>query len=183
VEVLYLTESNGGQHNQLIFCFQFADIAERCLRDRLRAFYFDSEDFNANIQHIPLHTQEKPYIPYIGNGMFGLHIHAESPLFVRNGRVLSLPVSYHPVVTILSPVGLGKPHEAVVVHYLSGIVHRYQCYSSGLYISFQYYAHRTSPAILVQEIKVTNPTNENFNLGSQQMKETDWPTAVTDIIK
>jgi hypothetical protein len=153
------------------------------LRDRLRAFYFGAEDFSANIQHIPLQSQEKPYIPYIGNGLFGLHIHAESPLFIRNGRVLSLPVNYHPVVTILSPLDSGKPREAIVVHYLSGIVHRYQCYASGLYVSYQYYAHRTLPAILVQEIKVTNPTNENFNLDLQQVKVTDWPTAVSQVVK
>ena len=157
-------------------------MAERCLKDRLTAFYFGAEDFNANIQHIPLHSEEKPYIPYTGNGVFGLPIHAESPLFIRNGRILSLPVYYHPVVTVLSALESGKPHEATVVHYLSGIVHKYQCYSSGLYVSYQYYAHRTLPAILVQEIKIMNPTNENFNMGLQQTKVTDWPTAVSQIV-
>jgi len=157
-------------------------VAERCLEDRLTAFYFGAEDFNANIQHIPLHSEEKPYIPYTGNGVFGLPIHAESPLFIRNGRILSLPIYYHPVVTVLSALGSAKPHEATVVHYLSGIVHKYQCYSSGLYVSYQYYAHRTLPAILVQEIKIVNPTNENFNMGLQQTKVTDWPTAVSQIV-
>ena len=114
--------------------------------------------------------------------MFGLHIHAESPLFIRNGRILSLPVYYHPVVTVSSPLGSGKPHEATVIHYLSGIVHKYQCYSSGLYVSYQYYAHRTLPAVLVQDIKIVNPTNENFNLGLQQLKVTDWPTAVSQVV-
>lgn len=158
------------------------DVAERCLKDRLTAFYFGAEDFNANIQHIPLHSEEKPYIPYTGNGVFGLPIHAESPLFIRNGRILSLPVYYHPVVTVLPALESGKPHEATVVHYLSGIVHKYQCYSSGLYVSYQYYAHRTLPAVLVQEIKIVNPTNENFNMGLQQTKVTDWPTAVSHIV-
>lgn len=153
------------------------------MSDRLTPFYVGAEDFNANIQHIPVHSQEKSYIPYTGNGVFGLHIHAESPLFIRNGRSLSLPVYYHPLVTVLSALGSGKSHEATVVHYLSGIVHKYQCYSNGLYVSYQYYAHRTLPAILVQDIKVTNPTNENFNLDMQQMKVTDWPTAVSQDVK
>jgi hypothetical protein len=171
------------QCNYLNVCFQSTDIAERCLSDRLAAFYFGVEEFNANIQHTPLHVQEKSYIPYTGNGVFGLHIHTESPLFIRNGRSLSLPVYYHPLVTVLSALGSGKPHEATVVHYLSGIVHKYQCYSNGLYVSYQYYAHRTLPAILVQDIKVTNPTNEHLSLDMQHVKVTNWPTAVSQIIK
>ncbi|XP_069694276.1 uncharacterized protein KIAA2013 homolog isoform X2 [Periplaneta americana] len=157
------------------------DIAERCLSDRLRAFYSGAEDFNANMQHIPLRSYEKPYIPYVGNGVFGIHIHSKSPMYIRNGRILSLPVYYHPVINVGSALGSGKPHEATVVHYLSGIVHRYQCYSSGLYVSYQYYAHRTLPAVLVQDITITNPTNEHFNVEISQMTVSDWPTAVAQV--
>ncbi|PSN55816.1 hypothetical protein C0J52_02479 [Blattella germanica] len=133
------------------------DIAERCLSDRLTAFYFGAEEFNANIQHIPLHSGEKPYIPYSGNGVFGIHIHPDSPFYIRNGRILSLPVNYHPIVSVTASLGSGKPLEAIVVHYLSGVVHRFQCYSSGLYITYQYYAHRTLPAIFTQDIKIIQP--------------------------
>ena len=163
--------------------FHFTDVAERCLSDRLTAFYFSAEDFNSNIQHVPLRGGEKPYIPYIRNGVFGLHVHPESPILIRNGRILSLPVNFHPIVSVASSLGSGKPHEAIVVHYLSGIVYKYQCYSSGLYISYQYYAHRTLPAIFVQDIKITNPTNENFSLDLRQLKVTDWPTAVSQTTK
>lgn len=34
----------------------------------------------------------------------------------------------------------------------------------GLYVKYQYYAHRTIPGLLVQEIKVVNPSDSNMNL-------------------
>ena len=158
----------------------FTDIAERCLSDRLTAFYFSAEEFNANIKHIPLRDGEKPYIPYTGNGVFGIETNPESPLIIRrDGRTLSLPVRFHPVVSVTSSIGAGKPLEATVVHYLNGLVHKFQCYDSGLYVTYQYYAHRTLPAIFVQDIKISNPTNENFSMDLRQIKVTKWPTVVS----
>ncbi|KAK7870411.1 hypothetical protein R5R35_003745 [Gryllus longicercus] len=156
------------------------DVAERCLKERLRQFNFDFEEFNANIQHIPLQDNEKPYVPYIGNGVFGLSIYPDSPLYIRYGRTLSLPVYWHPIITV---AGDSRPaKEATVIHYLTGIAHRFQCFSSGLYVSYQYYAHRTMAAILVQDISITNPTNENLFLNLQQLKLSNWPTAVSHTV-
>lgn len=156
------------------------DVSGKCLRDLLRPFDFDSYDYNANIQHVPLLYDEKPYLPYIGNGIFGLSIHSESPLYIKYGRTISLPVLWHPIISV---AGDSRPaKEASVVHYVTGTAHRFQCFSSGLYVSYQYYAHRTMPSILVQDITITNPTNENLFLNLHQIKLSNWPTAVSQIV-
>nr|CAD7197437.1 unnamed protein product [Timema douglasi] len=156
-----------------------SDVTEKCIHDRLASYYFDAEDFNANIQHNPLSKDEKPYLPYIGNGVFGLSLHYDSPLYIRNGRGLSLPVFWHPIIPVISKL---KPREAVVLHYLTGVAHKFQCFSNGQYVSYQYYAHRKLPSVLVQSIKITNPTDETISMDLGQMRLSKWPTAVSHVV-
>ncbi|XP_068082340.1 uncharacterized protein KIAA2013 homolog [Anabrus simplex] len=156
------------------------DIAERCLQERLNSFYFDASEFNANVQHIPLKSDEKPYLPYVGNGIFGLSLSFNTPLYIKVGRTLGLPVPWHPIVQVNGDKTTIR--EAIVVHYLTGTAYRFQCFSSGLFISYQYYAHRTMPSILVQDVKITNPTSENLELELEQLPSTKWPTAVSHIV-
>ncbi|CAG2062711.1 unnamed protein product, partial [Timema podura] len=155
------------------------DVTEKCIHDRLAPYYFDAEEFNANIQHNPLSKDEKPYLPYIGNGVFGLSLHYDSLLYIRNGRGLSLPVFWHPIIPVISK---SKPREAVVLHYLTGVAHKFQCFTSGQYVSYQYYAHRKLPSVLVQSIKITNPTDETISMDLGQMRLSKWPTAVSHVV-
>nr|CAD7449461.1 unnamed protein product [Timema bartmani] len=155
------------------------DVTEKCIHDRLAPYYFDAEEFNANIQHNPLAKDEKPYLPYIGNGVFGLSLHYDSLLYIRNGRGLSLPVFWHPIIPVISK---STPREAVVLHYLTGVAHKFQCFTSGQYVSYQYYAHRKLPSVLVQSIKITNPTDETISMDLGQMRLSKWPTAVSHVV-
>ncbi|KAG8240173.1 hypothetical protein J437_LFUL009463 [Ladona fulva] len=156
---------------------QVKDAAERCLSDRLLPFYFENEEFNANILHMPKRNTEKPYLPFVGNGIFGLDIYSDRPLYIKKGRTLSLPVPFSPIVEF--SLESEAYHEATVVQYQTGVVYKFQCFSSGSFISYQYYAHRTLPSLLVQDIKVTNPTTDTLHLRISPANMLHWPTAVT----
>ncbi|KAJ1525932.1 hypothetical protein ONE63_009120 [Megalurothrips usitatus] len=137
------------------------DMVERCMEDRLTSFYSEASEYDANIVHSPPTDDEHAYLPYVGNGMFGLQVALESRIMLRSGRTLSLEVPIRPFVSVSLS---GKFSEATVVRYLDGVVYRYQCMHMGLYVKYQYYAHRTIPGLLVQEIKVVNPSDMNLNL-------------------
>lgn len=153
----------------------------RCMDDRLTPFYIGNLEYDANIRHIPALSYEKDFLPYIGNGLFGLEIQADSHLNIKKGRGLSLPVYYHPIISLSNKNGNFK--ESSVVEYTAGIVHRFQCFESGIYASYQYYAHRNMPSVFVQEIQITNTKNQLIDVDLIVSRISDWPTAVTQNLK
>ena len=133
------------------------------------------------MQHVPLREGEKPYVPWIGNGVFGIETSHGSAIQIRNGRTLSLPLLCEPLVSVTYDGEAWQ--EAHLVHYFNGIAHTLQCLSSGLHVAHQYYAHRTFPAILVQDIKVTNPDDSPTQVTLEQKGVVNWPNSNSSIIK
>uniref|UniRef100_A0A1B0DHR5 Uncharacterized protein n=1 Tax=Phlebotomus papatasi TaxID=29031 RepID=A0A1B0DHR5_PHLPP len=150
-----------------------------CMDDRLTPFYVPSMEFNANIRHNPAFPHERNIIPYVGNGYFGLEIQEDAHLNIKTGRTLTLPVYFHPIVSVSSKNAGNQ--EATAVDYSSGIVHRFQCFEDGYFVNYKYYAHRTMPNVLVQEIQVTNTKNQLIDVELIPPRISDWPTAVSQI--
>ncbi|XP_055637924.1 uncharacterized protein KIAA2013 homolog [Toxorhynchites rutilus septentrionalis] len=159
------------------------DHTIRCMDDRLTPFYLQNLEYGVNIRHQPVFPHEHDAIPYVGNGYFGLEIQEDAHLNIFRGRALQQPVNFHPVVSVATGGGLETHRQATVVEYLSGIVHRFQCFSEGYYASYQYYAHRTIPSVLVQEIQITNTKNQLVDVELVAPRISDWPTAVTKSVK
>lgn len=157
------------------------DLAEKNLEKHLIRLQLEASEFNAHIQYTPSKTGEKSYLSFIGNGLFGIVTEASSPLYIKSLRTLNIPVFWHPVVTVKYDE---FPHKSVTaIHYLNGIVFKYECYKNGLCVTYQHYAHRTLPNILVQEIEVSNPTSENIKFELTQLKQSNWPTATSHILR
>lgn len=160
------------------------DHTFRCMDDRLTPFYLQNLEHNVNIRHQPAYEHEHDAVPYVGNGWFGVEIQADAHLNVFRGRALLQPVAFHPIVSVGGGGGgVESAREATVVEYLSGIVHRFQCFPEGYFVAYQYYAHRTMPAVLVQELQITNTKNQLVDVELVLPRITDWPTAVTKSVK
>lgn len=132
----------------------------RCLDDRLTPFYAKSAEFNALIQHygrsddpsgspLPLNQH---FIPYIGNGWFGLEIGMQAKLNVKYGRHLSQSVNYYPIVTTLEQqsssediAGQSEAKDSIVVDYVNGIVHQFQCFNKDLFVAHSFYGKTMAP--------------------------------------
>lgn len=97
-----------------------------CMDDRLTPFYAKNREFNANIKHNPIMPFENGFIPYVGNGVFGIEIQESANLYIKYGRYLSLPVFFHPIVSVAQKNTFSK--EATVSDYLNGIVYRFDEY-------------------------------------------------------
>ncbi|XP_036328798.1 uncharacterized protein KIAA2013 homolog [Rhagoletis pomonella] len=128
----------------------------QCMDDRLTPFFLQNYEFDANIRHVPPLPGERNFIPYVGNGYIGTEVAHDASLNIKSGRSMQLPMQFHPVVSVAQRNEAGR--EATVVEYLSGVVHRFQCFSN-YFVAYTYYAHRTHPSILMQEIKITNTKN------------------------
>lgn len=151
-----------------------------CIQDRLTSFYSESFEYNVNIKHIPVKDDENPYVSYVGNGVFGVDINKHSQVFIKHGRNLVVQSFFDPIL-YLQNFYMTPFKEAVVTNYLTGIVHVFQCYKGGVYASYQYYAHRTLQSILVQDIKVSNPTDLQFEVIVQSKKIS--PVTLLDEVK
>lgn len=138
------------------------DPAGRCLSDRLTAFLDSASNFDANIRHTPLYDSENQFIPFVGNGKLGVVVESSGEMYLKSGRVLSVRVPFRPVITLsLSEI---EPKEASILHYTTGLFHRFHCFNrqtGSLDVHYVHYTHRTMPSLFLQEIKITNPTDSD----------------------
>ncbi|XP_014206584.1 uncharacterized protein KIAA2013 homolog [Copidosoma floridanum] len=154
---------------------------DHCIRERLAGFYFDSVEYNANILFDPPKDDQYPYLPYVGNGVFSVPIQQESRLYIKNGRTLSLPVKWQPLITY--PISESTIYrEATVTQYTKGIVYKYQCFRDGHHIQYQYYAHRVLEGIFIQEIKISNPSGILQEFPFKAQAPVYWTDALTETI-
>lgn len=159
-----------------------AAYEEHCISERLAGFYFDSTEYNANVLFNPPKEEEHSYLPYVGNGLFGIPIQSESWLYIKHGRTLSLPVKWQPLISYQVPEYISYK-EATVTHYTKGIVYKYQCFRDGYHIGYQYYAHRELEGIFVQEIKISNPLSNLQELPFKTQASIHWTDSLTESIK
>ncbi|EDV57397.1 uncharacterized protein KIAA2013 homolog [Drosophila erecta] len=131
-----------------------------CMDDRLTPFILQNFEFDANIRHVSpaKMADERDFTPYVGNGYLGLEIAHDAFLNIKNGRAMQLPIPFQPLVSVSGGSVSGGEKEATVVEYLTGMVHRFQCFA-GYFVSYTYYAHRTQPNIFMQELQITNTRN------------------------
>ncbi|XP_015433835.1 PREDICTED: uncharacterized protein KIAA2013 homolog [Dufourea novaeangliae] len=155
---------------------------EYCLSERLAPFRLDAEEYNVNILHNPPKETDKRYLPYIGNGIFGIPISPDAWLYIKRGRALSLQVQWQPLIS--HPLSKGNFHkEATVTDFTNGIVYQYQCLRDKYYTEFQYYAHRVFDAIMVQHIKIVNPFSLSQNVPLKPQVSAHWSNARMESIK
>lgn len=159
---------------------ELSDPQAMCMYDRLTPFHKAHSEQNVYIKNDeqPV-SEDNTYVPYVGNGVFGLTTESDAFINIKNGRTLSLDVNFHPIVSVDD----GQLKETMVVDYLYGLVHRFQCSARGYNVVYRYYAHRTIPSLFVQEIRISNPTNSQIDLKLTPTRISDWPTVVKQNIK
>ncbi|EDW02759.1 GH10867 [Drosophila grimshawi] len=148
-----------------IFRYLFLNPTEQkdphsmCMDDRLTPYILQNYEYDANIRHVsPLLPGERDYTPYVGNGYIGLEVAADAALNIKHGRAMQLLIRFQPVLSVSQPGATAGEKEATVVEYLTGMVHRFQCFA-GYFVSYTMYAHRTQPNVLMQELQITNTRN------------------------
>ncbi|CAD5114484.1 DgyrCDS3610 [Dimorphilus gyrociliatus] len=134
---------------------------ERSLHPYLRAL----SSHDALVEHEPSVAEDKTFLPYVGNGYFGLSVLHDSRVYIQNDRTLSEGLGISPIISAQAKGYISR--AVVVLDLLNGIVERTQCFQLGsvcVGITTKIYAHRTKPSLLIQDIRISNPTAEPVTL-------------------
>ena len=84
-------------------------------------------------------------------------------------------------------VPVRSQHTASVVSYVKGLIHTVECYRAGaskekdFSVDHQVYAHRAIPHVLVQEIKISNPTSSDKLFNIERIGISKWDGAESNI--
>ncbi|XP_043242973.1 uncharacterized protein KIAA2013 homolog isoform X1 [Amphibalanus amphitrite] len=157
-----------------------SDGAPQCIPERLYPFEAELGRLDSVVSRVPPQPGDHQHLPYVGNGFVALAARADSPLYLRDQRTLNVSVPFLAVVSARLEGAAAPPHEAVLLQYAGGVVQRLQCYplaERSLDVTYKYLAHRISPGVLVQDIKVRNPTETDHMLELQQQGVFQWEGA------
>ena len=130
-----------------------------CVADRLAQIQGVLEAGNG-------HT-DMDQLSYVGNGYIGLSVTPDSHINIKSKRTLSIPVPFKPLVSVRL-VGEEVSSEGVqVTDYLAGTVTELRCLAGRreqdfVTVTSTVYAHRTIASVLVQDIKIYNPSIHGF---------------------
>lgn len=147
----------------------------------------ESLDSDSHIIYPPVEGEsplDKPnwLLHFVGNGFVGAETRSGSPLYIKSEKVLSLAVPFQPITSVVLPdSNTDREKEASVLQYVHGLAHKIQCIPyrrECLTVTHQIYAHRTIPSLLVQDIKITNPTDEDVVLSLERGGLSKWLTSV-----
>ncbi|GAB1598519.1 uncharacterized protein KIAA2013 homolog isoform X1 [Argonauta hians] len=145
------------------FDFSRSEIASNsissCIEEKLSVFEHSVESDDAII--IPPHQEVdgETYLPYVGNGKIAAAFKTHKGLYIRTNRALSLPVHFYPIVETYV-----RGHESKEAHVLdikAGLAYQIQSFkkdSECVSVGSQLYAHRSRPSVLIQDIRIHNPS-------------------------
>lgn len=156
----------------------------RCIKDKIDGYHLESLDFDSHILHFPSEPDEPKnrFLHFVGNGVIGSETRPDSPLYIKSERVLSMAVPFQPIVSVFLDHG-DHGREASVIQYIHGLAQKVQCipsHGSCITVTHQIYAHRTIPSLLVQDIKITNPTDQDVILSTERTGLSKWLTSVVN---
>lgn len=151
------------------------DNLEFCLQEKVERF---SDAIDRYDVYLNQENQEVTYPPYVGNGKVAASLDSDSGLFIRLNRALSLPVKYYPVVS--TKIINAKAKEATLLNIKEGIAYKLQTVQTGgwrskcNYVESRLYAHRARPSVLVQDIRISNPSKRTLFIEFEQVGQFNW---------
>uniref|UniRef100_V5HZ53 Uncharacterized protein n=1 Tax=Ixodes ricinus TaxID=34613 RepID=V5HZ53_IXORI len=145
-----------------------------CVALNVDPFLSDVGNFDANLYRSYESSTDKRLLSFVGNGKVGFSVDNDNTLYVHNNRTSSLALPFHPGRgNYLS--GMHRIKRALWFTLCKGTVFRYQCFNKRrktISVSHTYYAHRTIPSLLVQNIKIVNPLSDPITFGVEQKGST-----------
>ncbi|VDD93753.1 unnamed protein product [Enterobius vermicularis] len=137
-----------------IFSSENSSVTNPCILERTREWKELEESALASTSpHLPV---------FVGNGFVGLGGDGELRMLAKSKDTLSQKIAFFPLVDA-EVVGASLEAKATVVDYRTGVAKMMQCFSKGdecVCVTRSFYAHRTRPHVIVQDIVITNPTDD-----------------------
>lgn len=155
---------------------------EQSVSDRADYYAMEALSFDANVRYLPPRPDEDSInvLHFVGNGYVGSEFRVDSPLYIKRNKVLSVPVPFQPVLSI--DTDEGSLREAAVLQYATGTARKIQSAqvnSKQLDVTQELYAHQEFSSLLVQEVKITNPSAQDATFRLTRGGLSKWPTSVS----
>ncbi|CAJ0587420.1 unnamed protein product, partial [Mesorhabditis spiculigera] len=159
--IYYLYPSGGGESLK-------AYQKNSCLRDRLAHYLVREKDSAVSVDDWA--------VKFAGNGFLG--VGAENELYFRdtNSHTLSLASAFYPLVDVELPESWSKK-SAEITDFEKGEWRRIHCYDvvgECACVEERIYAHATRPNLLVQDVKIINPTSSAIQVKLQRRPSNKW---------
>ncbi|CAD6191868.1 unnamed protein product [Caenorhabditis auriculariae] len=134
----------------------------QCVLDQIKYWDAEIEDYNAGVDSYSVN--------FVGNGHFGVDSNGYLRFASNNSRVLDVETDFVPGVSsvIENQEEIGTAH---LTDFFNGISRKIQCTvvdGECACVIVSFYAHRTRPNVLVQDIKVVNPTKSTIRLRAER---------------
>ncbi|XP_019618579.1 PREDICTED: uncharacterized protein KIAA2013 homolog [Branchiostoma belcheri] len=139
------------------------DLLSTCLNDKLTPWLHAAQELDAVVTQGNVKAAQ---LPFVGNGKIGF-VPGEGLFIATPDRdnpqysSLTLKVPYDPSIQVAIET-LTTRKESSVLDYKHGVFHKYTCYkkseTDSLLMELKVASHRTKPSLLVQELRVENPT-------------------------
>ncbi|KAH7729646.1 protein C17H12.2 [Aphelenchoides avenae] len=121
---------------------------------------------------------QRPEIAFVGNGYIGLDVSTDRQLLLATdaNKILSVFTSFRPLVDLKLPFSNGEKFHFVsdFDEGTSKSVHCSIVAEKCVCVYQSVYAHRTRPNVLIQDIKVSNPSTSTLDVGLSRTVPFDW---------
>ncbi|CAI4222065.1 unnamed protein product [Auanema sp. JU1783] len=133
-------------------------VAQQCLNDRLQFWSQQFDDLDLGI--------DRSSVNFIGNGHIGVDSNGQLRFTSSSSRVLSFKSGFTPFI-VTSMEGNRETAESLVTDFKNGIVRKIMCFSVNnecACVLRSYFAHRTRPNVLIEDVQIINPTKASFTI-------------------
>ncbi|GMR48088.1 hypothetical protein PMAYCL1PPCAC_18283, partial [Pristionchus mayeri] len=140
-------------------------VSQLCLEEKLRSYDEDLKNFSI--------ARDSDSVYFAGNGYIGL---GEDGLRVAAGRTLSIQTGFRPQVH-LKFEGIAEIKQTILSDFIKGKLIRVQCFSVDgecVCATTTTLVHRTRKNILMEEIKLTNPTKSTIQMQMYREESSHW---------
>ncbi|GMS95772.1 hypothetical protein PENTCL1PPCAC_17947 [Pristionchus entomophagus] len=141
-------------------------VSQSCLQSALLSYDEELKDFSI--------ARDGDSVNFIGNGYIGVDENGE--LRASSGKTLSMLTGFRPLVS-LKLEGAYDIKQAILTDFRKGKIIKTQCFSVDsecVCATTTTFAHRTKKHILVQEIKITNPTKSAVRAHMSRAEAPTW---------
>ncbi|EYC06118.1 hypothetical protein Y032_0078g1201 [Ancylostoma ceylanicum] len=142
--------------------------AGTCVMERFK-------NWDAAVQEQSIGVDEN-LVLFVGNGHIGVDVNEELRLSSNGSKTLDFATGFKPLVKV-EVAGAGSSAESTFTEFKEGRVRNIKCYvmdGDCMCIVRTRYAHRTRKELLVEEVKVVNPTKSSVTLQIGRNAAENW---------
>ncbi|KAK6019336.1 prenyltransferase and squalene oxidase repeat-containing domain protein [Ostertagia ostertagi] len=155
----YLGISSGGDH---------LSKAGQCVKERFRNWEQGVIDQSIGV--------DSSSVSFIGNGHIGVDVNGELRVPSSASSILDFATGFKPFVN-LKVVGTDSSAETTFTDFKAGRLRKIKCYvvdGECACIVRTSYVHRTKKELLVEEVKIVNPTKASITVKMERPEEKKW---------